>query len=173
MKRALVLVAAAVAVAAVVLVFLARRGDDSAALSSRAPGGSSSARTTDSPTRPSLQGAPAVPPELAAAKLERELALAKAEQSGKVVAPWANDGNLLLEAIAHDAHAAGWTQAGCFAAGCAGTFLFASDDAMTRGRALAEALAGYRAWTGSKHWTAPERWLDGRVSITLVLGPPS
>ncbi|HTR53322.1 MAG TPA: hypothetical protein VMJ10_21660 [Kofleriaceae bacterium] len=170
MKRAHVVVAVAVVVAAAAILFSVWHRDVAPAPSSSPGVPAMPASARPAPARPQLPSP--VPPELAAAKLERELAVGKLAQSGKVAAPWGHDGNLLLETIAHDGHAAGWTQVGCFSAGCAGTFLFASDDAMTHGRAIAEALDGYRAWTGDKHWTAPERWLDGRVSITLVLESP-
>ncbi|HEY1558515.1 MAG TPA: hypothetical protein VGF94_27010 [Kofleriaceae bacterium] len=170
MKRALVVLAVAALVVAGALLYGGRR----AAPAAERPGPSGERGFVAPEAAPQLAtaGSPAVPPELAAAKREREAALGALRDSGKVTAKWTNDGNLLLETVAHDAHAAGWTQAGCFVAGCGGTLLFASDDAMTAGRAIAEALDGYRAWTGTKHWTAPERWLGGRVSITLVLGRP-
>jgi len=174
MKRTVVVAAIAVLAAAVALVFLVRRDDDAPASSEsgRAPAATSSARKpgSEAAARPALPNATAVPPELAAAKHERETVLGALRDSGKGAEPWDDQGNGLLEKIARTA--SGWTQVGCFVAGCGATYLFASEDAMTRGRAVAEALDEYHAWTGGKRWTAPERWVDGRVSITLVLYRP-
>jgi hypothetical protein len=168
MKRALVLIAAAVLVIAAVLLWGGHH-DDAPAADRAAPGGH-----PRSESRGALPELPSSgPPELVAARAERSATVDALKVSGKTTASWANDGNLLLEQLAHDSHAVAWTQHGCFAAGCGGTLMYASEDALTAGRAIAQAFDGYRAWRGSKHWTSPERWLDGRVSITLVLGPPS
>src|SRR5579863_6341264 len=129
MKRALFTIAALLLLAAYWL--WAVRRDDKAA---PAPTPTTErVRAVSGDERPEL--GTAIPPELAAAKAEREAAVAALTASGKTAA-WANDGNLLLEKLAHDSHAAGWRQVGCFAAGCAGTLMYASAAALSAGRAL-------------------------------------
>jgi hypothetical protein len=133
------------------------------------------------PSPPIVVDAPAPPPEVRAdawvpgaaetsARDEREKALAELHDSGLGHEDWDSAAEALLGSIARGPVEA--TDAGCFIAGCGMTYTFPSEDAYLRGIDELQRSDGFRAWTGGKQFTTPERRADGRVVVALLLYRP-
>jgi hypothetical protein len=164
-----------VLIAATVLVALAAVGLWEAVRTSgdRAP---STAVTTPATTTPT-----AAPPHMpapstkriaaadASSSDERDRVLAVVRRSGEASEPWVPQARSLFDSIAGRNTA--FTFEGCFVAGCAATFTFASRGDYELQRRDSEASTEYAAWTGGKQWTAPMMAGD-RVEVTLVLYRP-
>ena len=125
------------------------------------------------PPRPSAPS-----PQLAAyqeqiranAHAEREKMLATMHDSGAANESWAPRATTLIDEVGR--HATSTTPAGCFVAGCAATFTFASQMDYLHMLAEINANDDYKAWTGGKHWTMPETAPDGTVTLALLLYRP-
>jgi hypothetical protein len=107
------------------------------------------------------------PAEHAAARARAEL-VATLRASGAATETWSGQGMALLGR----AHAAASTDSGCFVAGCAAVFTYASQSDYMQQRAALEASPEYTAWTGGKRWTDVEQLGDGRVRVGLLLYRP-
>ena len=167
-RIALIVLALGVAVAAAVLLISVRSSDDPP------PGPGSAARaptpTPDAtPAREARHDSPHSEPADPHAHGDGEALLDDLRASGSAAEPWDAQGTALLAAIGHRAVAT--SQVGCFTAGCAATFTFASRSDLDRARIEATQSPQYRAWTGGKRWTTPEISRD-RVVITLLLYRP-
>jgi hypothetical protein len=168
-RLVLIVLAVGVAAAAIVLLVAIRSGGDAPT-----PRGSPTA-TAPAPApdaTPSGAARPDRPPAEVTdphAQTERETLVADLRASGSGAEPWDAQGTALLAAIGRRAVAT--SQAGCFTAGCAATFTFASRTELDRARIEAARSPQYRAWTGGKRWTTPEVSRD-RVVITLLLYRP-
>jgi hypothetical protein len=97
-------------------------------------------------------------------------ALATLRASGSGRESWDGQATSLLEAVA--AGALSSTTPECYIAGCAATFTFANDAVYRERTAAMTASDTYRAWTGGKVLTEPDRKPDGRVVVTLLLYRP-
>lgn len=123
--------------------------------------------------REALLRGPAGPDEQQAARVaraERDKVLDGLRNSGSGAEPWDHDAATLLDAVGRRAQRG--EQAGCFVAGCGGSFVFASASDFESQRAEIEATPEYQAWTGGKRWTVPEAQPDGTVVVALALYRP-
>jgi len=122
------------------------------------------------PTMPTVDALAQAPATREQARVERATLLETMHQSGDASEAWAPRATQLIGAIGK--YAAATTPEGCFVAGCAATFAFASRADFDHAMAEVSASADYQAWTGGKRWTAPELAPDGRVLVALLLYRP-
>jgi hypothetical protein len=134
--------------------------------------------TPPEPAEPEPPPAKPPSPELAAyqdqvranAREGREKALTTLQDSGVASESWAPRATAVINEVGR--HATSTTPAGCFVAGCAATFTFASQMDYLHALADINASDEYKAWTGGKHWTMPETAPDGTVTMALLLYRP-
>jgi hypothetical protein len=124
---------------------------------------------SDQPGPPAMGTATAE--DRASARIERAQLIEALRDSGPASESWVGRATTLLEEISKE-YAAGMTPEGCYIAGCAGTFVFASVADYERAIAASMALPDYQGWTGGKRWTTPEHAPDGRVLVALLLYRP-
>jgi hypothetical protein len=120
---------------------------------------------------------PAPPPvgtaedkDRAPARTERAQLISALLDSGPASESWSGQATKLLEQISK--RATGMTPEGCYIAGCAATFVFASIAEYEKAIAASMNLPEYHSWTGGKRWTTPEQAPDGRVLVALLLYRP-
>ena len=106
------------------------------------------------------------PPVDAASTSERDQVLDVVRASGPANEPWDAQARSLFESIDPSV-----SIDGCYVAGCAATFTFASEASYDARRRDAERSTEYAAWTGGKRWTAPVV-TGSKVAVSLVLYRP-
>ena len=98
--------------------------------------------------------------------------IARLHESGSGVEPWDDQGQALLASLAHDGVEI--RDSGCFIAGCGATYTFPSEAEYRRRFDEFAASDLYRAWTGGKRITDPERircgWSRNRLDRAVSAG---
>jgi len=112
----------------------------------------------------------AAAPDAARDASERDLALETLRASGVGDESWTGQATTLLDSFA--TAGVSISDRACFIGGCAATFMFASDREYGMRAAQFVETDAYRAWTGGKRFTSPERRADGRIAVTLLLYRP-
>ena len=113
--------------------------------------------------------APHIDPRLDGARV-REMVLEDLKQSGDGTEDWNGSAESVFAAIGKPP--VSFSDDGCWVAGCAATFTYASQDAYEQALAALPAMPAYKGWSAGKRLTPPDLRPDGTVQMTIVLYRP-
>ena len=126
---------------------------------------------------PSLADAGARVPHFRTAAEERAYYEQRLLASGEAPEPWHREGTSVLNAlqqfIAKQQIAAKFSEVQCYLEGCESKVLYSDMNALSMARDAAFRCAQFRAYSGTKFHSGPERNSNGSINAVWIVFPPN